>query len=211
MDSAVSLVQTYLRINGYFTVTEFPVVESISGAEYQMATDLDLLASRFPAASRRVVHGDPGHGESLSALDPILEVSDDTVDMIVGEVKESVAEFNPSGLRRDVLAAVLARFGCCRPGTHAEAVVDELVSRGLATTTEGHLVRLVAFGAKTGAAGPYLQVGLDRVIEFVEGYVRRNWTVLRHTESKDPTLSFLMLREKAKRGGQREGEGSEGV
>ena len=27
MDSAVSLVQTYLRVNGYFTVTEGPVHE----------------------------------------------------------------------------------------------------------------------------------------------------------------------------------------
>ena len=27
MDSAVALVQTYLRINGYFTVSEYPIVE----------------------------------------------------------------------------------------------------------------------------------------------------------------------------------------
>ena len=33
MDTAVSLVETYLRVNGYFTVTEFPVVESSHGGE----------------------------------------------------------------------------------------------------------------------------------------------------------------------------------
>ncbi len=28
MDTAVALVETYLRINGYFTVTEYPVIEA---------------------------------------------------------------------------------------------------------------------------------------------------------------------------------------
>lgn len=202
MDSAVSVVQTYLRVNGYFTVTEFPVVELMPQAGYRMATDLDLLACRFPAAAREVMHhGMDSTGEDLAVLDPALDVPENTVDMIVGEVKESLAEFNPAGLRRDVLAAALARFGCCRPGGHATDVVDRLVSSGSATTADGHLVRLVAFGAKTGPPGPFHQVSLDRVVEYLDAYVRRNWPVLRHTESKDPTISFLMLREKAKRGG----------
>lgn len=201
MDSAVSLVQTYLRVNGYFTVTEFPVVELIPDASFRMATDLDLLACRFPAAARMVVHrGGSSARDDLVVLDPALEVPEDTLDMIVGEVKESLAEFNPSGLRRDVLAAALARFGCCRPGGHAQEVVGRLVTDGSATTSHGHLVRLVAFGAKKGPEGPFLQVGLDRVVDYLEAYVRDNWAVLRHTESKDPTLSFLMLREKAGRG-----------
>ena len=48
MDNAVALVQAYLRLNGYFTVSEYPVVATRSGGEYRTATDLDVLAFRFP-------------------------------------------------------------------------------------------------------------------------------------------------------------------
>lgn len=46
VDTAVALVQTYLQLNGYFTVTEFPVIES-SGPGGRSVTDLDTLAVRF--------------------------------------------------------------------------------------------------------------------------------------------------------------------
>ena len=206
MDAAVSLVQTYLRVNGYFTVTEFPVVEHVSESDFRTATDLDLLACRFPTPAEAVV----GESRADRALrvggpDPLLEVPEGTVDMIVGEVKESVAEFNPGGMRPEVLAAALARFGCCRPGAHAEKVVRRLLRRGRAETGHGHVVRLVAFGASTDTRGPYLQVSLDRVVKHLEAYVRDNWNVLRHTQSKDPALSFQMIREKAERAAQRRG------
>ncbi len=200
MDAAVSLVQTYLRVNGYFTVTEFPVVEHVSELDFRTATDLDLLACRFPSPSTAVVGEPPNDpGRRLGAPDPLLEIPEGSVDMIVGEVKESVAEFNPGGMRPDVLAAALARFGCCRPGAHAEKLVRTLLSRGRAETGHGHLVRLVAFGARTDARGPYLQVSLDRVVKHLEAYVHDNWSVLRHTQSKDPALAFQMIREKARR------------
>lgn len=45
MDSAVSLVEAYLRGNGYFTVTEYPVAEAMGGPGpgYRVAADLDAL------------------------------------------------------------------------------------------------------------------------------------------------------------------------
>lgn len=53
MDSAVGLVQTYLRVNGYFTVVEYPVVELRD--DFRAATDLDILAFRFPGSGRVMV------------------------------------------------------------------------------------------------------------------------------------------------------------
>lgn len=35
MDNAVALVQAYLRVNGYFTVTEYPVVEAMKSGEFR--------------------------------------------------------------------------------------------------------------------------------------------------------------------------------
>jgi hypothetical protein len=48
VDHAVALVESYLRLNGYFTVTEYPVIEACKFGGYRTATDLDVLAFRFP-------------------------------------------------------------------------------------------------------------------------------------------------------------------
>ena len=56
MDPAVALVQAYLQMNGYFTVTEYSVVEAAGRSnQYRMSTDLDVLAVRFPGAGHAVV------------------------------------------------------------------------------------------------------------------------------------------------------------
>ncbi len=52
MDHAVALVETYLQINGYFTVAEYPVIEATGRDQFKTATDLDILAFRFPGAGR---------------------------------------------------------------------------------------------------------------------------------------------------------------
>ena len=49
MDNAVALVQAYLRLNGYFTVSECPVVEPLRPGNVRTMTDLDILGFRFPA------------------------------------------------------------------------------------------------------------------------------------------------------------------
>ena len=38
MDNAVALVQTYLRVNGYFTVTESPILKGSLG-QFREVTD----------------------------------------------------------------------------------------------------------------------------------------------------------------------------
>ena len=51
MDNAVALVQAYLRLNGYFTVSEYPVVEELRHGGVRTMTDLDILGFRFPGAA----------------------------------------------------------------------------------------------------------------------------------------------------------------
>ena len=50
MDTTVALVQSYLHVNGYFTVVEYPVLETRRGGPPRTLTDLDVLAFRFPRA-----------------------------------------------------------------------------------------------------------------------------------------------------------------
>lgn len=200
MDSAVALVQTYLRVNGYFTVCEYPIVELRGG--FQAATDMDVLAFRFPGAER-VVPGEDERRRRRHArfqVDPVLHVPADHPDMIVGEVKEGTAEFNRAGRRPDVLAAALARFGCCS-GDAAQTLADELVSSGRAETPQGHAVRLVAFGSAVGGGHePYLRVPLGHVTRFLEDWIEEHWAVMRHAQLKDPVLAFLVALAKARRG-----------
>lgn len=203
MDAAVSLVQAYLRVNGYFTVTEYPVLEALPRGGYQEATDLDILAVRFPGAGRLVPQagggprGEPGLFEADGALRP----PEATVDMLIGEVKEGRAELNRGARNPDVLRAALARFGCC-PLPETGPVVAELLRRGAGTTPSGHRVRLVAFGSVVPArvGPPCLAISLGHVLAFLRSYLADHWEILHHAHFKDPALSFLVAAEKAARG-----------
>lgn len=203
MDNAVALVQAYLRVNGYFTVSEYPVIVPAASGGYRTATDLDILALRFSGA------GGPSPGQTTPGAsdavmpDPALGVRADRSDMLIGEIKEGRAELNGAATDPAVLRAVLIRFGCCPPET-AAMTVEALRRRGQATLPNGHEVRLVAFGTilESRHGGGYFRLTLGHALQFLEAYVERYWESLRVAESKDPALGFLLLRAKAKRGGK---------
>lgn len=96
MDTAVALVQAYLHVNGYFTVTESPVLEASGRGQVRSVTDLDVLAYRFANAAHDLVSGSAHRpvGGRVNAVDPILGSSVGEADMIVGEVKEGAARVN---------------------------------------------------------------------------------------------------------------------
>ena len=107
MDTAVGLVQSYLYMNGYFTVTEYPVLELMADGEYRTVTDVDMLALRIPGAGR----SSDSPGGPVVSVDPALAVDPDRVDIIIAEVKEGKAELNASARDPKVLRAALNRFG----------------------------------------------------------------------------------------------------
>jgi hypothetical protein len=204
MDNAVALVQAYLRLNGYFTVTEFPIIEALRHGGHRTATDIDVLAFRFPGAGRLVPRsGGSGRRDTLIAgPDPLLGAPPDAPDMLIAEVKEGRAELNAAATDAAVLRAVLVRFGCGRPAD-ADATVQSLMRNGRADTSPGHTVRLVAFGshAPEGGRSPrHSVVLLGSVVAFLEAYVADNWDVLRHAEFKDPAFGFLVTLFKAGHG-----------
>ncbi len=193
MDHAVALVQAYLRVNGYFTVSEYPVIVPAAGGGFRTATDLDILAFRFPGAG-------PLSPQETVGADPALGIAPDRPDMLIGEVKEGRAELNRAATDPAVLRAVLTRFGCC-PLEAADQAVRQLRRRGQAPLPGGHEVRLVAFGSVLDPqpGGPYGRLALGHVLRFLEEYVDRHWESLRVEESKDPAFGFLILRAKANR------------
>ena len=199
MDTAVALVQAYLQVNGYFTVVEYPVLEAPHRGPARTVTDLDILAFRFAAASHDVITGHRSHrlGHGVARTDPALGCPHDRPDMIVGEVKEGPARLNAATRDPVVLAVALSRFGCCSP-QHAEEVTHHLLSTGRVETSDGHVVRLVAFGdtPDPNRGGHWTTVSMRHVVEFLRAYLREHWDVLRHAQIKDSTLGLLALLEK---------------
>jgi hypothetical protein len=203
LDHAVSLVQAYLQLNGYFTSAEYPVVAASSGTRrYRTITDIDVLAFRFPNFPRPGVEGKPLSAGGAAKPDPGLGIPEDRIDMIIGEVKEGRVNFNTSARDPEVLATVLGRFGATR-GDETR-IIEGIRSKGeIAIEESGYQVRLVAFGAMPPGdeVPPCRIISLGRVLQYLQNYVRVNWTMLRQCQFKDEALGFLMTLEKARRGG----------
>jgi hypothetical protein len=201
MDHAVALVQAYLQLNGYFTSAEYPIIASAGRNGFRTITDIDILAFRFPSGLLSPIGKRAPRGLDVSEVDPGLGISPESIDMIIGEVKEGRVGIN-SGVRDpEVLRAVISRLG--DPAEDGARVVRDLLESGAATLPSGFVVRLVAFGAfPPGAPVPPCRIiSLGHVLNFLQAYVRRHWSMLRHLQFKDPAFGFLMTLEKARRGG----------
>ena len=197
MDTAVALVQSYLYMNGYFTVTEYPVLELMEDGEYRTVTDVDVLAVRIPGAGRS--GGEVGG--TFAGVDPDLDVDLDRIDLIIAEVKEGRADLNSSARDPKVLRAALDRFGALGE-ERVSRVISELLRDGEADHPDGPRVRLMAFGARPPThrdASHRWRLHGD-----LAGYMYRrigqNWSAAQAIQSKDPALSFMLLLEKAVRG-----------
>jgi len=213
MDHAVALVQAYLQLNGYFTSAEYPIMASAGRNGVRSITDVDVLAFRFPTGFPT---GQPiprrgkkmPRGLDFSELDPGLGAPPDAIDMVIGEVKEGRVGINTGIRNPEVLRAVISRLG----DDEQEEVVEELLRTGVATTSSGVVVRLIAFGSfpPGDAVPPCRIISLGHALTYLQSYVRKHWNVLRHLQFKDPAFGFLMTLEKARRGGAGR-RGEEGV
>lgn len=204
MDHAVSLVQAYLQLNGYFTSAEYPIIASTGRTGVRTITDIDVLAFRFPTgfptaqpARKRA----PQSGLNVSELDPGLGVPTESIDMIIGEVKEGRVGINSGARDPEVLSVVIGRLG--DTGEQIGKVVGELLHSGTAASPGGVMVRLIAFGSfpPGDAVPPCRIISLGHVLDYLQRYVQKHWQVLRHLQFKDPAFGFLMTLEKARRGG----------
>lgn len=190
MDNAVALVDAWLRLNGYFTVTEFPVLVRDRGS-FRTVTDLDVLAVRFAHAASVV----PGRA-SAGHHGPM--------EMLIGEVKEGRAQLNEGASNPAVIRAALERFGCCAP-EHLDEVVKQLLRTGKTTTPAGHVIRRVAFGSiPPTKRHAWETILLSEVVDGIQDFLRDNWEVVRHAQFKEPTLGLMAVLLKASAGGREE-------
>jgi hypothetical protein len=204
MDPAVALVESYLRLNGYFTVTEFQVQHPVGGG-FETATDLDILSVRLPRAAEAVLRHPQRPGEErceiLLADDPALQADRDLPDLLIGEVKEGAAALNRRLTTPEVLHVALRRAGCC-PEEHIAHAASVLAAHGefIAQGDDGARcrIRLASFCGyvETPPAPAILIVTLGHIIEFIMDRLREYRPVLRSAQVKDPTLNLLKLLDK---------------
>lgn len=198
MNAGVDLVQAYLHLNGYFTITELPVIRHTRQG-YEEVTDLDILAVRFPWSHFTVPGGRPGPEDDLSlVLDHALVAEGETeVDVIIGEVKEGKARINDALRLPDALFTAVRRVGCVREG-ELGSVVDDLRQHGRAEARGGkgmrYLFRIVAFGeGKSERRSHYEVISLAHVAAFVESYLDRYHAVLNPADLPETALGILHL------------------
>ena len=109
MDIAVSLVESYLRLTGYLTLSEFEIQARRPDGSFDTLTDVDVMGIRFPGEVYAGDPHDPVAAQMLLLDDPELRLEPDQIDVIIGEVKQGKAEFNPGIKRHAVLHSVLRR------------------------------------------------------------------------------------------------------
>ncbi len=207
MNTAVGLVETYLRLNGYFTATEYQVQHPAPGqpGKYETATDLDILAVRLPWAAETVLRHPQRPGEErcevLLVDDPALGVAPDLPDVLIGEVKEGAAELNRRLKTSDVLHAALRRLGCC-PEEHIADAARALLARGEFVLQHQHSVacriRLASFcGYVDEERAPgVLTITLGHMVRFIQDRLTAYRPVLRSAQFGDPLLNLFKLMEK---------------
>jgi hypothetical protein len=198
MDVAVNLVETYLRLNGYLTLSELEVQARNDDGTFGTLTDVDIVALRFPGDTYVAEGPADDQARLLMIADAALDLSEERIDVIVGEVKQGEAVFNPSLARRRVLQSVLRRMEWIY-SDGIEGVVERLSLGGIsfdAARGGGEIrTRMVAFG-RSEASGPHT-IALGHIIESIVHFMEHYDDVLRSAQFREPAPALLRLLVKA--------------
>jgi hypothetical protein len=202
MNTCVALVGAYLRFNGYVTVPEQPVLIGEGRPyRYHTATDVDILAVRFPNAAVVVPRAFGKVDDDLHlSIDAVLDLEKDAVDVLIGEVKSGRPRLN-EGLREpDVLYATLRRVD---PGFDhpLEETITRLIRDGEAyceAAGKRWRFRLVAFGEGQPAldGGPFMVIQLRQVAAYLLSTMREHHEVWKDAQFGDAVLDLIHLFDK---------------
>ena len=192
---AADLSVAYLRLNGYFLITEQDLhVREPTG--YRSLTDIDIIAIRPPAAPGPVHHRAGAHIEEcliVTDLDPALEADATRFDVIIGEVKTAEASLNPALRTPGALHAALRRTGDLYTAPLDE-VVDQLALRGASITPTAR-TRLVAF-ARYGDIPRGTTIYLREAARFIRSHLQSHRDLYRVSRFADPVVALLELLDK---------------
>lgn len=198
VDIAVNLVESYLRLTGYLTLSEFEVQRRAPDGRYVTVTDIDVMAIRMPGPP---VGAEPERTEECEVLridDPVLALETATVDVIIGEVKQGPADLNPGIKDHAVLRSMLRRI----EWLYADPLEDVI---GGLQRTEVHRsagrgggqvrTRIVAFGRSNDSHETV--ISLSHIVTTLLSFFDAHEEALRPVQFRDPAPAFLRLLVKA--------------
>ncbi len=195
MDVATVLVVFFLRSNGYLTLSELQIQSLNKRGDWETVTDVDILALRFPGRVFIADAHDPTLASELEVPGVPLYLEEDTIDVIVGEVKQGEAAFNPSLTKHETLHTALHRLSWIYSDGDLDRVVEDLRDKGVCYTPArgGGTVRtrIVAFGQASEVTMNVipLQVILERALGALESHD----ALLRSARSSSPAAAMLKL------------------
>ena len=136
--------------------------------------------------------------EMLLIDDPVLELDNDTIDVIVGEVKQGQAELNPGIKDHGVLHSVLRRVEWIYAADIRDVIeglqresIHRSPSRGGGTVR----TRLVAFGRSHHSN--LNTVSLSHMVSTMLDFFERHEDAFRPIQFREPAPAFLSLLLKA--------------
>ncbi len=196
MDIAVNLVENYLRLTGYLTLSEFEVQRRELDGTFRMVTDVDIMAIRMPGDTCvGDLHGDC---HLLLVDDPVLELVDDVIDIIIGEVKQGAAEFNPGIKDHVVLHSMLRRVEWAyeEPLQKVVSGLQENLIHYSPGRSNGRVrTRLVAFGRSP--VNDLHTISLSHMVSTLLEFFEQHEEAFRPIQFKEPAPAFLRLLLKA--------------
>lgn len=198
MDIAVSLVESYLRLTGYLTLSEFEIQARNVDGTFDTLTDVDIMAIRFPGDVYAGDPHDPVAARLLLLDDPELRLEPDQIDVIIGEVKQGDAEFNPGIKRHKVLHSLLRRVQWLFPDGVHRVVHDLIDMESCVVPARGGgevRVRLVAFG-RTPLTG-LNAMSHTHIVETMLGFFEDMDDAFRPVQFRDAAPAMLSLLRKS--------------
>lgn len=194
MDIAVNLVESYLRLNGYLTLSEFEIQGQGKDGVYRTLTDVDIVGLRFPGDIHAADSHDGEESRMLLIQDAALQLEPDQIDVIIGEVKQGEAVFNPGLKDHHVLHTIVRRVGWVY-GTELDTVVRDVARDGIAISPScnGATVRtrLVAFGRSPVVDAH--TISLSHIFEQMTVFMTDFDDDLKSANFKDPAPALLRL------------------
>jgi hypothetical protein len=194
VDIAVNLVENYLRLTGYMTLSEFEVQRRDKQGRFKTVTDVDIMGIRFPGD---VYLGDPHQEADYELLvidDPVLDLEPDTIDVIVGEVKQGKADLNPGLKDHGVLHSMLRRVEWIY-AEGLEQVIQGLQRKGVhrAPGRGGGQVRtrLVAFGRSDFSNTNTIALG--HIVATMLAFFEKHEDAFRPIQFREPAPALLSL------------------
>lgn len=199
VDAASGLVEAYLHVNGYLTLSEWQVQALNQHGQWDTITDVDVLAIRFPGEIYLADSHDPDVQSTLQVPGDLLLLEEGVIDVIVGEIKEGEAVFNPAMTRHETLHTVLHRLRWLYGADGLTPVVVDLTERGISRTPApggGEVrTRLVAFGQAPQLTVNTIPIGL--LIERATAFLAEHDALLRSARFANPVAATLKLLHKA--------------